>query len=115
MALSLVFQLGNTLAWNDNQDFLDTDFWNNDWNGTNPMLIQSLYGDGNIGLDTTAYTAGWNTNVCSTNTMTVQLVSPGIDSIPTDMSVANTIYVLAPGTYTSTQTKTINNDCIAIV
>ncbi|MFA5748039.1 MAG: right-handed parallel beta-helix repeat-containing protein, partial [Candidatus Absconditabacterales bacterium] len=101
--------------WNDgvwnNDVFIDQTFWDN--GPTDEQIIDALYGDGNVGEDTTAYTTHRTGNTCDTNNITVSYVDPGTDQIPEYLS-ENTIYVLLSGSHITSRNIYLNN-CSAIV
>jgi len=107
IGLALLTQEEDTYARSSNQDFLDDGFW-----VTNPDAVaigNALYDNG---TNPTAYTQHWQGGWC-VGTPTVVQVSPG--TIPSPMNTANTVYVLAPWTYTAPATVNVQADCVAIL
>ncbi len=71
-----LWHASDTFAWSSNDNYLDNDFWDVDWDGSSGMLIDALYGNGDIGTDTSYYTQYWQTNTCDVSAMDMVLVSP---------------------------------------
>lgn len=118
MVLVMLPYTPQTFARSSNDDMIDDDFWVNELPlqvDTTGFIIEALYADGNIGMDTSFYTQYRQTNSCDTSTMNLVWLSPGTDTIPQTLS-ADTVYVAQVGQYDLTYNSIyIGGDCVAFV
>ena len=120
---STALSLSNTVEYDEdkyiaqhngwsNEYFLDDSFWDSD--PSDEDVIWALYGDGDGGVDNTAYTEHWDSNSCVTGDMSVSYISPWVNTLPATI-LADTIYVLSNWTYNMwSATRNLNN-CAAVV
>lgn len=115
--VAVLLLVGVTLA-RDNDNFIDDSFWTEyDALGTqgakDALLIDALYGDGNIGSDTSTYTRYWNSNACDISSMSVvELSSQNLSSVSWQ---ANTVYILIDDSYTVNGSNAQLQSCSAII
>lgn len=101
-----------TFARGSNTDPLDPDFWTVQRNGTDAMILQAMFGDGNLGNDQTYYTQYWQSNDCDISQMTVNYI-PSWSEVPLVFE-QNTVYVFDAADYTITGALTVSGNCVGV-
>jgi parallel beta-helix repeat protein len=109
-----LWHASDTFAWGSNNDIIDFNYWNINWDGSTGMIADSLYGDGLWQTDKTFYTQYWNTHLCDPDTLDVQYIAAGTDTLPATLA-ADTIYVLATGDHNMSYSMDFAWDCTAVL
>ncbi|MCX6823260.1 MAG: right-handed parallel beta-helix repeat-containing protein [candidate division SR1 bacterium] len=99
--------VGGTLAWNNQTQFLNSGFWSH--SPTTGDIIKALYGSGGEASIYTQNWSGYDYNTCLSGGMNVVYTG----EIPTIVA-DNTIYVIDSGTYTVSSSIEMAN-CSALI
>lgn len=98
-------------SWN-NSSYLDSSFWS--YGPSTGDIITALYGSGDEWTAYTKWWSGYTSGSCLAAGMQVEYFTWGTSILPLSLS-GNTIYILSSGTYITTGTLSLDNNCIAIV